>query len=217
MDNSTRRLFIGFWFVVGAMIVLDLTYFTDASGTPQNELLWFPAFFAVIIVAWLLFSGTSITSRIAGIRSFLLNTLLRRGTPTRSDWEISIEQGMREEYPGLRIITNDRSTIPKRKGLGYLEIDIWVPDIRLAIEANGESYHDHAGYLDDLHHSTVNTNERYKELYCQRHGITFLHVWSSESKKEIKHNIDSEVRQACFITNHDYDAICRKPDTYSTY
>ena len=214
MDSFTRRLFFSFFFVTGAMALLDLIYFTDENGSPQNDGLWFPVFFVVVFIAFLLFSHASIGNIIASIRAFLLNSLLRHGPATRSEWEKAIEERMRTKYPKLQIVTNDHSIVPKREGIGYLEIDLWIPSIRLAIEANGETYHDHDGYLQDVRRGTVHTSERYKEVYCQRRGITFLHVWSSDSDIDIDKEIDNAVRLACFTRNCDYDYICRIIETF---
>jgi len=114
----------------------------------------------------------------------------------RSDWEASIERYIRSKYPALRIETNNRRIIPSRNTRSsYFELDIFVPELCLGIEVNGETYHDRRKYEDDSAHGTVRSDEMYKENYCRSVGIQLLHVWSSESAESIQRRIDDAIQQ----------------------
>jgi hypothetical protein len=112
----------------------------------------------------------------------------------RSAWEESIVRFIRATYPALSIETNNRTVIPSRKFSDtYLEIDIWIPRLRLGIEANGVAWHDKAAYDNDRLHGTNHSDEMYKEKYCRSKGIVLLHVWDTESLNEICNRIVSAV------------------------
>ncbi|NGM18036.1 hypothetical protein GMI70_08560 [Eggerthellaceae bacterium zg-893] len=125
---------------------------------------------------------------------------LQRGSVanTRSDWEIRIVDHIRNQFPSLPIYTNDRTIIPSRFGDSNLEIDIWLPTIKLAIEANGEAFHDHSGYLRDRANGTEYSEEMYKEKYCARNGIKLIHVWDSQGFYSICGEIDSQIRKRLY-------------------
>lgn len=113
----------------------------------------------------------------------------------RSDWEIAIEKYIRDEYPALRIETNNRSIIPSRRTLSRLEIDIFIPELSLGIEVNGEAYHHREKYRKDRLHATEYSDEMYKENYCRRVGIRLIHVWSSEDPKAIQSRLRDAIRR----------------------
>jgi len=112
----------------------------------------------------------------------------------RSAWEKSIVNDIRQSYPLLAIETNNRTVIPSRKySSKYLEIDIWIPELRLGIEANGLKWHDKEAYDRDRQHGTSYSNEMYKENFCNSKNIVLLHVWGNESPDEIHNRISSAI------------------------
>jgi hypothetical protein len=114
----------------------------------------------------------------------------------RSGWEESIESYIRAKYPALRIESNNRSVIPSRNTRrSHLEIDIFIPELCLGIEANGEAYHDRTRYRDDQAYGTVRSDEMYKEVYCKNVGIDLIQVWSSEDSKTIASRIDAAIQE----------------------
>ena len=86
----------------------------------------------------------------------------------RSDWEVQVDRHIRQAFPSLKILTNNRTIIPSRTTKKKLEIDIFLPDIRLGIELNGEPYHDRRCYEADKRNGTQFSEEMYKERYCKR-------------------------------------------------
>ncbi|MCL2606744.1 MAG: hypothetical protein FWD93_05650, partial [Coriobacteriia bacterium] len=112
----------------------------------------------------------------------------------RSAWEESIVNTICQRYPLLAIEANNRTVIPSRKYPSkYLEIDIWIPELRLGIEANGLKWHDKAAYDKDKQYGTSHSNEMYKENFCNSKNIMLLHVWGNESPSEIHSKINSAI------------------------
>jgi G:T-mismatch repair DNA endonuclease (very short patch repair protein) len=74
------------------------------------------------------------------------------------------------------IIVNDRSILSGK------EIDIFLPDYKLAIEVNGVYWHSEQHGKDQNYHLE-------KTIKCQEHGIQLLHIfdleWYNDTKKEI--------------------------------
>lgn len=70
-----------------------------------------------------------------------------------------------------------------RKILSGKELDVFLPEISLALEYNGIHWHDKNGFLKDLEKGTSETNEMKKTLLCEKLGITLIHIWSDEWKK----------------------------------
>ena len=56
-----------------------------------------------------------------------------------------------------------------------LEIDIFIPELKLGIEYNGSYWHDGAEYFEGL------TKEEYKTRECEKLGITLHHIWDYEN------------------------------------
>lgn len=113
----------------------------------------------------------------------------------RSSWEKDVEAHIRAKYPGLVISSNDRSIIPSRDTKQNLEIDLFMPTIRLGIELNGEKYHDHSQYAQDKRNGTAYSNEAYKEKYCESQGILLINIWSSQDEEAALSTIDDCISQ----------------------
>ena len=115
--------------------------------------------------------------------------------PTTSDWETRVANIVTRKASGYRIVRNDRSVIPSRDGGENLEIDIYIPELRLGFEANGEYWHNHSGYRADLSNGTAYTMERYKEKWCAEHGIKLVHLWDSQSDYDIENTVAMAVSE----------------------
>lgn len=114
----------------------------------------------------------------------------------RSRWEESIEAYVKGKYPALRIESNNRGIIPSRQTRSFkLEIDIFIPELSLGIEVNGEQYHNREKYLNDREYGTTYSDEMYKEKYCKSVGIELVQVWSSEGAGTIHRKIDGAVQR----------------------
>lgn len=116
---------------------------------------------------------------------------MRFDDATRSQWEKEVVAQLRSKYPNLVIETNNRNIIPSRKTQQYLEIDIFIPSLRLGIELNGEQYHNHSQYLNDKRNGTTYSDEAYKERACDSLGILLINVWSGQGKEDSLNEICS--------------------------
>ncbi len=78
---------------------------------------------------------------------------------------------------GHNAVDNDRTA------LGKLELDIWIPEIKVAIEYHGAHYHSSRFMRAGQH--------KYKLVACQNHGIRLLQFFDTEwrDKKEIVKSI----------------------------
>jgi len=98
----------------------------------------------------------------------------------------SIEQKMLANFVGslTDFIENDKSIIKSSETDRNLEIDIYCPKEKFAIEYNGLLWHSEKYGKDKNYHF-------YKTRQCQEHGIYLLHIWSDKYKKhpEIYHSI----------------------------
>lgn len=115
----------------------------------------------------------------------------------RSNWEIEIATWVKREYPNFHIRENDRNVIATTDGRPY-ELDLYIPELHLAFELNGEHWHDHTGYNNDRKYGTHATEEMQKQEACTRKGITLIHIWDSESMEQI-HGV---IRQAIKDASH---------------
>ena len=68
---------------------------------------------------------------------------------------------------GIRVVPNDRNMIAPN------ELDLWMPDERVAIEYNGLFYHSEAMRPSKNYHAT-------KTASCLRDGMTLMHVFEDE-------------------------------------
>ena len=100
---------------------------------------------------------------------------------------------IRRRYPQYRIITNDRTLIIASDGHTPLEIDIYIPELKLGIEADGIRWHDREAYERDRRNGTEYSEEMYKERYCARKGIKLIHVWDSDGLSTIQRQIDNAI------------------------
>jgi hypothetical protein len=97
-----------------------------------------------------------------------------------------------------------------------LKIDIWIPEFKLGIEANGEEFHNHTLYTSDKINGTVNSDEMYKQYYCEMKGIKLIHVWDSDSDNYIYNLIDREIasrKTSHTASLHDSESVPKKDYT----
>ena len=105
-----------------------------------------------------------------------------------SSFEIEVENFI--STLNINYITKDRKIITP------YELDIYIPDYKLAIECNGTYYHS----------SKINTNKNYhynKSKLCEEKGIRLIHIyeyeWNDERQRPILENI---IKNALGINEH---------------
>lgn len=98
-----------------------------------------------------------------------------------SSKEKEIVEYIKSIYNGL-IIENDRSIILNEYTNKYLELDIYVPEKKLAIEFNGRYYHSDK-FINKRTNNVFSTAKKYhdyKTLKCKEKGITLIHIEEDE-------------------------------------
>ena len=103
-----------------------------------------------------------------------------------SSYEFKLRDKLKELVKS-EIIYNSRNLIKSPDG-NKLELDIYIPDMNIAIEFNGSYWHDGSEYLDGL------TKEEYKTKECEKLGITLHHIWDYE-------NMDTRLAEIFQINN----------------
>ena len=113
----------------------------------------------------------------------------------RSQWERSLAAYVRQQPGCSDVRENDRTLIVASDGHTPLEIDIYIPSLRLGIEANGIKCHDREAYRRDRRNGTEYSEEMYKERYCEHRGIKLIHVWDEDGDDEVHRQIDAAIRE----------------------
>ena len=97
-----------------------------------------------------------------------------------SKGEKEVLEYVRSIYNGT-IIENDRTQMETNADNGWKsnhELDIWLPDIRVAIEYNGTYWHSLPNIVE---------SDKYKKLQCESKGITLITIpeqdWSDDSER----------------------------------
>ena len=103
----------------------------------------------------------------------------------RSKGEIEMCEYIKSIYSG-EIIENSRKLI------GGKELDIYIPELKLAFEYNGDYWHEIAEERDPGYHEN-------KRNACKERGIELIEIWESKWKKDpdqIKLLIQEEIKKA---------------------
>jgi hypothetical protein len=85
--------------------------------------------------------------------------------PSNSVKENDIYKFISDNYNG-EIITNSKSILPP------LELDIYIPELKLALEYNGIYWHNELNKDDDYHFN--------KTEDCEKLGIQLIHIWEDD-------------------------------------
>lgn len=100
---------------------------------------------------------------------------------TTSKEENALRDALQERHPTLKIIQSDWSTIRRAFNGAQLQLDFLIPELKLALEYNGEYYHDRDRYEASLR-GECDSPELEKLLLCEAVGVKLIHVWSSDWK-----------------------------------
>lgn len=101
----------------------------------------------------------------------------------RSKHEDTIYNYIVKKYPNLKILRNKRSLMSINK---RYEIDIYIPELKVGFEIDGEYSHDKDAYMEDVINETYNTKEHLKELYSQFEGIKLYNIWEDDIESDFK-------------------------------
>lgn len=100
-----------------------------------------------------------------------------RKNTNRSKIEIEFGQELAKLFPTLKFIYNDRIVLD-----GY-ELDIYIPELKLAIEWNGTVHYQPIYGEDKL--NKIQYRDYQKQLLCQKLDIDLIIISDYYSKKEI--------------------------------
>lgn len=64
------------------------------------------------------------------------------------------------------------------------ELDIWIPELKLAVEFNGTAYHDKALWAESLVDLNVRSRELNKTELCREIGIRLIHIWEDDYRRD---------------------------------
>lgn len=98
---------------------------------------------------------------------------------TTSREEDTLRDAIREQHPDIELIQSDWSTIRRASNKAQLQLDLLIPELKVAIEYNGEYYHDRERYEASLR-GECESPELEKSLLCEDAGFRLIHVWSSD-------------------------------------
>lgn len=96
--------------------------------------------------------------------------------------EAMLFEAIKEEFPHLSVIGSTYSVIRSPRTGAALQLDIYLPDIALALEFNGEYWHDKAAWERDMGRGTMESKEALKTHLCREKGILLHHLWDGEWK-----------------------------------
>lgn len=92
---------------------------------------------------------------------------------TRSKLELYLEKVLQEKYPKLIFKFNDRETIGS-------ELDIYIPQLKLAFELNGIVHYEPIYGVDKLNNIQKKDANKFQE--CQKHNISLCIIDTSFQK-----------------------------------
>lgn len=105
---------------------------------------------------------------------------------------ISCSKGEIEMYEYIKSIYSGTILKNTRKYIGSLELDVYLLELKLAFEYNGEHWH-------QIHEERTPGYHENKRQSCKDKGIRLVEVWEKEWKKnkeKIKKEILSEIKKA---------------------
>jgi len=99
-----------------------------------------------------------------------------------------------DAFPGYKVIRNVRPEWLKGNKGKYLEIDIFVPDIKLAIEIQGPQHFVDL-YSNMNQHCALIKNDLLKKETCERNGVRLIWMdWNGVNKGLIKLPYNERIR-----------------------
>lgn len=114
------------------------------------------------------------------VRELYGNSWYRKTTSREED---ALGTAIREQHPELELIQSDWATIHRLSNGAQLQLDLLLPELKVAIEYNGEYYHDRERYEASLR-GECDSPELEKSLLCKAAGFRLIHVWSSDWKSD---------------------------------
>jgi hypothetical protein len=102
----------------------------------------------------------------------------------RSKLEVYIENTIKREYPSIKVIFNDKQTIGS-------ELDIYFPDLKLAVELNGIFHYE--PIYGSKTFERIQNNDQLKMIHCYKQGIELLVIDTTAKGKRKYFNIIKKI------------------------
>ena len=118
--------------------------------------------------------------------------------------EPAIANFITEKYPALEVQQSVKNLIRNPQNTRWMELDIYIPELKLAFEFNGTYWHSDKliGSKKNLFTSAQQYHD-YKTEQCKKLGIKLIHIDEAEwkrSKSDILQTINKEVFCAYTVT-----------------
>ena len=118
--------------------------------------------------------------------------------------EHEIANFIKENYPALEVQQSVKNLIRNPQNTRWMELDIYIPELKLAFEFNGTYWHSDKliGSKKNLFTSAQQYHD-YKTEQCKKLGIKLIHIDEAEwkrSKSDILQTINKEVFCAYTVT-----------------
>jgi len=100
---------------------------------------------------------------------------------SRSKIEHSIEESLNKDFPHLNIVFNDKNTLG-------LELDIFIPNLKLAFELNGIFHYKPVYGTETL--NKIQNRDKHKTLLCHSLGLKLITIPLGNTRFTEKHKQD---------------------------
>lgn len=119
--------------------------------------------------------------------------------------EVELQHYIEEIYDGT-IVNNCRSIIKKPESKFHLELDVYLPELKLAFEFNGDKFHCNPKFYSSVDISEI-THEMALDIWkkdarkaelCKQKGITLFIVWEDDwvhHQQKVKSDIKSLINK----------------------
>lgn len=98
---------------------------------------------------------------------------------SRSTFEIKIREWIESNYPELKVEYNNKKLIKNPLNNNCLELDFYIPELKLAIEFNGKYWHDDE-WIQKTKQMSAEKYHDIKRKACQKMGIKLIYIWEKD-------------------------------------
>lgn len=98
---------------------------------------------------------------------------------SKSTFEIKIREWIEANYPELKVEYNNKRLIKNPINKNCFELDVYIPERKLAIEFNGNYWHDDEWIQKSRQMSAKEYHET-KQRACQEKGIKLVYIWERD-------------------------------------
>lgn len=122
-----------------------------------------------------------LSTAVKGHKSFCMKCRSKKGRVRRSKGELQVQAHLEENF--------NYKIIPSYRELGF-EIDLFIPELNLGIEYNGDFWHSDL-HLVPKHGITAEQYHTQKLTACRDNGIALAFLWDSDWKRSNSEVVDA--------------------------